>query len=92
MEPPSIYEDHQNQAETEADQTAEEKETNAQHSEETCRLSASSSSSTNSRINLARRPNLLTRSDSIGTESESSSSRANSPMMDRNFKRVNVFE
>ena len=50
--------------------------------------SSSSSSYLASMNTMARRPMLLSRSDSIGTESESSSSRANSPLLDRNFKKV----
>ena len=94
MNPPVATDDVQMLSDPESSQANEEREAASQACDEAVHLpSPSSSSSSSSFLNstnaMARRP-ILTRSDSIGTGSESSSSRANSPLLDRKFKRVST--
>lgn len=95
MNPPLANDDVQMLSDSESGQANEEREAASQACDEALQLPSpsscsSSSSFLNSMNTMARRPVLLSRSDSIGTESESSSSRANSPLLDRKFKRVST--
>ena len=92
MNPPSAIQDTQPRLDAESGQSSEDREIFFQSSDEALRQPSPSFSPSSSFLasmnSMARRPTFLSRSDSIGTESESSSSRANSPLLDRTFKKV----
>jgi len=94
MNPPSAFQDTQPRLDAESGQSSEDRDVFLQSSDEVLRQPSPSFSPSSSFLasmnSMARRPTFLSRSDSVGTESESSSSRANSPLLDRTFKKVRV--